>query len=41
MLTKCVLVATGEEAKEAYGAEQLCGGLEVGIEVGIHVLRIL
>ena len=31
MLAKCVLAVTGEEAKEACGTEQLCGGLEAGI----------
>ena len=38
MLAKCVLVVTGAEAKEAYGTEQLCGGLEAGIEGCVHVV---
>ena len=29
------------KAKETYGTEQLCGELEAGIEVGIHVVRLL
>ena len=43
MLKKCVLVVMGEEAeaKEACGTEQLCGGLETGIEVGVHSVRLL
>ena len=38
---KCVLVVTGAEAKEACGTEYLCGGLEAGIEGGIHLDRLL
>ena len=41
MLAKCVLVVTGVEAKEACRMEELCGGLEAGIEVGIHTVRLL
>ena len=41
MLDKYILVVTGAEAKEACGADQICGGLEVGIEGGIHMVRIL
>ena len=41
MLDKCVLVLTRAEAKEACSTEQLCGGLEAGIEGGIHVVRLL
>ena len=41
MLAKCVLVVTGVEAKESCGAEQLCSGLEAGIEGEIHVVRLL
>ena len=32
---------TGAEAKEACGVEQLCRGLESGIEGGIHVVQLL
>ena len=35
------MVVTGAEAKEACGAEQLCGSLDAGIEVGIYAVRIL
>ena len=38
---KCVLLVTGSEAKEACKTEQLCSGLEAGIEWGIHVMRLL
>ena len=41
LLAKCVLELTGAEAKEACGTEKICGGLESGIEVGIHTVRIL
>ena len=41
MLAKYVLMVTGAEAKEACGAEQLCRGLEAGIEGGIHAVRLL
>jgi predicted NBD/HSP70 family sugar kinase len=38
---KCVLAITKSEAKEACGVDQLCEGLEAGIEGGIHVMRSL
>ena len=38
---ECVLVVTGVEAKEAFGTEQLCGGLKAGIEGGVHMVRLL
>ena len=41
MLARCVLVVTGAEAKEACMTEQLCGGLQAGIEGGIHAVRLL
>ena len=41
MLEKCVLVVTGEEAKEACGTEQLYSGLYAGIEGGIHAVQLL
>ena len=41
MLAKCVLAVTGEEAKGACRTEQPCGGLEAGIEGGVHAVRIL
>ena len=41
ILERCVLVLTGEEAKEACRTEQLCGGLEAGIEGGIHVVHLM
>ena len=41
MLAKCVLTVTAAEAKEACGTEQLCGGLDAVIEVGIHAMQIL
>ena len=41
MLEKCVLALTGAEAKKACGTEQLCRGLEAGIEGRIQAARIL
>ena len=41
MLATCVLVVTGAEEKEACGMEQICVGLEAGIEGGIHAVRLL
>ena len=41
MLAKCVLAVAGAGAKEACSMEQLCGGLEAGIEGGIHASRLL
>ena len=41
MLAKCMIVVTGEEAKEACGMEQLCGEMEAVIKGGIHAVRLL
>ena len=41
MLVKCVLVVIRAEAKEACKTEHLFGGLEAGIEEGIHSVRLL
>ena len=38
---KCVLLVAVEEAKEACGVDQLCTGLEAGIEGAVHALRLL
>ena len=38
---KCNLVVAVLEDKEAYGTEQLCGDLEVGIEGSFHEMRLL
>jgi len=38
---KCVLLVCGDEAKEACGVDQLCAGLEAGIEGGIHAAKLL
>ena len=40
-MAKCVLRVTGQEAKTACGTEQLVGGVEVGIEGGIHAMHLL
>ena len=39
LFAKTVLILAGEEAKEVCGDEQLCAGLEAGIEGGIHAAR--
>ena len=41
ILSKCSLVVMEVEAKESCGMEQLCGGLEAGIEGDIHAVRLL
>ena len=41
MLAKCILAVTGAEAKEAYGTEHLCGGMEGGVEGAIHAVQLL
>ena len=38
LVAKCVLLVAGEEAQIACGVDQLCGGLEAGIEGGIHAM---
>jgi hypothetical protein len=39
--SKCVLLVCGNEAKEACGVDQLCAGLEAGIEAGAHAAKLL
>ena len=41
LMAKCVLKVAGQEAKEACGTDQLCGGMEADIEGGIHAMRLL
>jgi hypothetical protein len=36
-----VLLLAGAKAKEACGVDQLCAGLETGIEGGIHAVQLL
>ena len=38
-IAKCVLHVTGSAAKEACGIDQLCAGLESGIEAAIHAMN--
>jgi hypothetical protein len=38
---KCVLLVCGDEAKEACGVDQLCAGVEAGIESGMHAAKLL
>ena len=38
-MAKCVLTLAGHEAKAACGAQQLCCGLEAGIEGAVHALN--
>ncbi len=38
---KCLLKVAGPEAKEACGTDQLCAGLESGIEGGIHTVQLM
>ena len=41
MMVKCLLRVTGQEATAACGTAQLSGGVEAGIEGGIHAMRVL
>ena len=41
MMEKSLLQVTGKEAKAACRTDQLVGGVEAGIEGGIHVMRVL
>ena len=38
---KCLLWVTGQEAKAACWADQLAGGVEAGVKVSIHAMRVL
>ena len=39
LLCKTLLIVVGNEATRACGTDQLCSGLEAGIEGGIHHMR--
>ena len=41
MMAKCLLQVAGKKAKSACGIALLTGGVEVGIEGGIYVMRVL
>ena len=41
IMAKCLLRVAGPEAKDAYRAIQLAGGVEAGIEGAIHAMRVL
>jgi hypothetical protein len=41
LFAKASLLASGNEAKEKCGIEQLCAGLEAGMEGGIHTIEEL
>ena len=40
-LAKCVLSVAKGEAQEACGIDQVCGGLQAGIESGVHAIHSL
>ena len=37
-MEKCLLLMTGQEAKVACRIDQLAGGVEAGVEGGIHAM---
>ena len=39
LIAKCVLSVAKGEAQEACGIDQLCGGLQAGIEGGVHAMH--
>ena len=41
LTAKCVLEAAGPQATDACGADQLCAGLKLGCEGGIHGMSAL
>ena len=41
LMAKFLMRVAGPEAKAAYGAIQLAGGVEAGIEGAIHAMRVL
>ena len=41
LMEKCILRGTGQDAKAACGTEHLAREVEVGIEGGIHDMRLL
>ena len=40
-VAKCLMEVCGQEAMEACGSDQLCGGLAAGIEGAIHAMKAL
>jgi hypothetical protein len=38
-IAKCILKVAGKDAKETCGIDQLCAGLESGIEGAIHAMN--
>ena len=41
IMAKRMINVAGKEEKEACGKEQLCGGMEAGIEGGINTISLL
>ena len=41
LFAKCVMHVTGADAAKACGVDQLCAGLQAGIEGSIHAMRCL
>ena len=41
LISKCVLHVAGNDAKIACGKDQLCAGLEAGIDGAAHAMRQL
>ena len=41
LMAKCVLKVMGQESKADCGTYHLSGGVEAGIEGGIHAMRLL
>ena len=40
-MAKCILAVSDLGYKETFGTEQLCSEVDVGIEVGIHSMRLV
>lgn len=41
LISKCFLKVAGQEAKEACGTDQLCAGLEAGVEGAVHAMTAI
>ena len=41
IMAKCILAVSDLGYKETFGTEKLCSEVDVGIEVGIHSMRLV
>ena len=41
LVKKCILKVAGQEEKESCGTDQMCGGIDAGVEGSINVMHLL